>query len=218
MITQELYIITGSNGAGKSSVGADYLPERIRLLGPVFDGDKLFMDKVREFWRTIESHKECKRLAYAYVTETFDSLVENALINRISFAYEGHFTNEATWDIPRRFREANYAIHLIYLGLEDTGLSELRVIDRTQLGGHYVDPVTIADNFYGNLEMLDKHFRMFNSVTIIDTSEAEHTLLAILNDGKPSHAVPSDMLPGWFRHQLSIITSCISDSEHRFNL
>jgi hypothetical protein len=37
----ELYIITGSNGAGKSSIGPEYLPVHIRQQGPIFDGDKL---------------------------------------------------------------------------------------------------------------------------------------------------------------------------------
>jgi predicted ABC-type ATPase len=41
----ELFIITGSNGAGKSSIGPEYLPARIRQQGPIFDGDKLLPKK-----------------------------------------------------------------------------------------------------------------------------------------------------------------------------
>ena len=56
-----LYIITGSNGAGKSSVGPDYIPNHLR--DSIFDGDKLFMQKRSEFWvNGIKSHKECKKL------------------------------------------------------------------------------------------------------------------------------------------------------------
>ncbi|HEY2720692.1 MAG TPA: zeta toxin family protein [Chitinophagaceae bacterium] len=36
-----LFIITGSNGAGKSTVGYTYLPEEIQKEYIVFDGDKL---------------------------------------------------------------------------------------------------------------------------------------------------------------------------------
>ncbi len=35
------------------------------------------------------------------------------------------------------------------------------------------------DNFYGNLEKLNQHYEMFQSVQIIDTSEAEHIVLAV---------------------------------------
>jgi len=209
----ELHIITGSNGAGKSSIGPEYLPTHIRQQGPVFDGDKLFVEKRKELWRTIKSNKECSKLAYAFVTETFDRLVETALSGNQDFAYEGHFTNEATWDIPRQFRKAGYSIHLIFLGLQDTALSELRVVDRSQAGGHYVDPHTVADNFYGNLEKLNQHYEMFQTIQIIDTSEAEHLVLAVLIDGNPANAVPSEMLPPWFQHCLPSITQKIRAGE-----
>ncbi|HEX9513242.1 MAG TPA: zeta toxin family protein [Puia sp.] len=212
----ELYIITGSNGAGKSSIGPDYLPTHIRQQGPIFDGDKLFVEKRKELWRTIKSHKECSKLAYAFVTETFDHLVETALAANQDFAYEGHFTNEATWDIPRQFRAAGYAIHLIFLGLQDTALSELRVVDRSQAGGHYVDPQTVADNFYGNLKKLNQHYSLFQTVQIIDTSEAEHVVLAVFEDGKPANAVPSEMLPAWFQTYLSTIVQKIRNGEPKF--
>jgi predicted ABC-type ATPase len=212
----ELFIITGSNGAGKSSIGPEYLPARIRQQGPIFDGDKLFIEKRKELWRSIKSHKECNKLAYAFVTETFDSLVETALSGNQDFAYEGHFTNEATWDIPRQFRAAGYSIHLIFLGLHDTALSELRVVDRSQAGGHYVDPRTVADNFYGNLEKLNEHYGMFQTVQIIDTSEAEHVVLTVLEDGKPANAVPSEMLPSWFHQYLPSITQKIRAEEPKF--
>jgi len=46
-----LYIITGSNGAGKSTVGANYLPSYIQQQCTIFDGDKLFMNKQRSYGR-----------------------------------------------------------------------------------------------------------------------------------------------------------------------
>jgi predicted ABC-type ATPase len=145
----ELYIITGSNGAGKSSVGPIYLPEYIRKNYPVFDGDKLFMSKQKELWNQgIRANKEAKKLAFAFVEETFDQLVDNALQNNDHFVYEGHFTNDATWDIPKKFKEKGYIVNLFFLGLSDPELSELRVIDRAKEGGHYVPLLTIRDNFY----------------------------------------------------------------------
>lgn len=41
-----LIIITGSNGAGKSYIGPDYVPSKLK--GSIFDGDKLFMEKKSE--------------------------------------------------------------------------------------------------------------------------------------------------------------------------
>ncbi len=51
-----LIIITGSNGAGKSSIGPDYVPNKLR--GSIFDGDKLFMEKKSEIWAScVRSHR-----------------------------------------------------------------------------------------------------------------------------------------------------------------
>lgn len=209
----ELYIITGSNGAGKSSIGPEYLPQKIRQQGPVFDGDKLFVEKRKELWRTIKSHKECRNLAYEFVLQTFDNLVDAALANQADFVYEGHFSNEATWDIPRRFLAAGYAIHMVFFGLRDTDLSKLRVVDRTNEGGHYVDPQTVENNFYGNLEKLNQHFGLFHTIQIVDTSKATHRVLATLNHGEPILSVPSAQLPDWFRDYLPAIFQKIITKE-----
>jgi predicted ABC-type ATPase len=90
-----LYIITGSNGAGKSTVGFSYLPQEIQKNCSVFDGDKLFMEKRKELSKTIPSFKEAKKIAFKWVSETFDFLVDDALAKNENFAYEGHFTNDS---------------------------------------------------------------------------------------------------------------------------
>jgi predicted ABC-type ATPase len=58
-----LFIITGSNGAGKSTVGYTYLPPDIQKEHPVFDGDKTALLKMRELTKTVKSAKEARKLA-----------------------------------------------------------------------------------------------------------------------------------------------------------
>jgi len=209
-----LYIITGSNGAGKSSVGPDYIP--IHLRDSIFDGDKLFMQKRSEFWiNGIKSHKECKKMAAEVVERRFDELVESSLKTNSDWAYEGHFTNDATWGIPQKFKDSGYTIHLIFFGLTDIALSEIRVVGRAKEGGHYVDPLTLVSNYYGNLEKLDKYFSMFDSITIVDTSGIEHIGLAVLEKGECTSAIIFSELPQWFTQNLPQITATISKSEKK---
>ncbi len=60
----ELHIITGSNGAGKSTIGPDYLPDYITKNLQIFNGDKLFQDKQKELWKKgIRAIKELKNIA-----------------------------------------------------------------------------------------------------------------------------------------------------------
>ena len=203
----ELYIIAGSNGAGKSSVGSNYLPAHIRERCEIFDGDKLFMQKQKLLWQAgIRAIKEARNIAHRFVTDSFDNLVENAIVTNTHFVYEGHFINEATWDIPKRFKRSGYTIHIIFLGLANTALSQLRVIDRAKQGGHYVQPAEVEANFYGNLEKLNKYYNLFNTVSIIDTSEPKHTILVFMNNGNIEYAVPAKQLPKWFINGLPLIT------------
>ncbi|HEY4285746.1 MAG TPA: zeta toxin family protein [Puia sp.] len=156
----ELHFITGSNGAGKSTAGPYYLPEHIRNTCVVFNGDKIFEDKKKELYRQgIKAHKEARNIAYDYLIKIFDDLVDHHIALNKNFAYEGHFTNEATWDIPRRFKAAGFEIHLIFFGLSDSELSMLCVVDRTKEGGHYVNPMEVEANFFGNLEKMNQHLR-----------------------------------------------------------
>lgn len=202
-----LFIITGSNGAGKSSIGRFFLPEEYQH-EPIFDGDKLFMDKRSELFKSgIKAIKEARNLAHAFVEETFDKLVEEALEAGSDFLYEGHFTNEATWSIPRRFKNQGYTIHLIFLGLSSLELSEARVIERSNMGGHYVDPITLAGNYYGNMEKLNHHFSWFDTTQIIDTSEPGPITIALLQSGGVTESLKSADLPIWFTSYLPAIAS-----------
>lgn len=207
-----LIIITGSNGAGKSSVGPNYIPKKLR--NSIFDGDKLFMEIKNELWHSgIRSQKERRNQAFEKVVELFEEQVDNSIKNNVDFVYEGHFTNEATWDVPKRFKEAGYKIHLIFFGLTNIASSETRVIGRTHEGGHYVDPFTIKSNFYGNLEKVDKYYSIFDSVRIFDTSGVEHIELIKLQNGKPYSAISSKELPNWFIENLKNLTESIINAE-----
>lgn len=144
-------------------------------------------------------------MAFAHVEDTFDNLVANALTNLSDFIYEGHFTNDVTWDIPRKFKATGFEIHLLFFGLSSLELSEARVIARAKEGGHYVDPLTLASNYYGNMEKLNQYFDMFNSVQIIDTSEPEPMILSLLQAGNITEALPENELPTWFKQYLPAI-------------
>lgn len=206
----ELYIITGSNGAGKSSVGSSYLPTHIQEHYSIFDGDKLYMQKQKELWASgMRAHKEAKKIAFQFVTDTFDQLVADALENSKTFVYEGHFTNDATWDIPRKFKQAGFGTNLIFFGLVDPDLSELRVIDRVKEGGHFVPRQTVEDNFYGNLEKLNQHLNLIDNLLIVDTSEATHIVLANIVCEQIVESVPIEELPEWFTRYLPVLSGKI---------
>jgi predicted ABC-type ATPase len=208
-----LYLITGSNGAGKSTVGPDYLPNDIKDNYRVFDGDKLYMSKSRELFPTItKSPKEAKKLAGEFVIETLERLVEEALANRDNFVYEGHFPSYATWNFPKRFKDNGYKIKMLFLGLANVDISEMRVGIRTKKGGHNVPRWDIENNFYGNLEMLNDHYQLLDHLQIVDTSEFLPKPLGTFHGENVISCINEGELPQWFTKYLPHLTLKIKTS------
>lgn len=157
-----LFIITGSNGAGKSAIGTTYLPLEIQKNYSVFDGDKLSLQKRRELAVIIKSYKEAIKLADEWMYKQFEDQVKHAINSKDHFAYEGHFRNIDTLKTPRKFKKNGYQVCLIFMGLADPHQSELRVIDRAKQGGHNVPGYEIESNFYGNLVTLNRYHKLFD--------------------------------------------------------
>ncbi|MDF2476321.1 MAG: hypothetical protein K0S24_1804 [Sphingobacterium sp.] len=130
-----------------------------------------------------------------YVVQQFEKQTKHALENRLDYIYEGHFTNDETWETPKLFKESGYRINLLFFGLENTELSQFRVTDRVTEGGHYVDPQTLKNNFFGNLEKLNDHFHFIDDLTIVDTSDLKHNILLKLSNGQIEYSVEKDELP-----------------------
>jgi predicted ABC-type ATPase len=195
----DLYIISGSNGAGKSTIGQDYVPENVLADSSIFDGDKLYMQKHLELWKSgMRVDKKIKEIANDFVIDTFNSLVDEAIGSRKHFAYEGHFTEDSSWNIPRLLKNKGYNVHLIFFGLSNTNQSELRVLERVKDGGHNVPRLMIENNFYGNLDQLNRNFKLLDSLLIFDTSTTTPSLLAKMINKKLELSTTKDKLPNWF--------------------
>lgn len=194
-----LFVITGSNGAGKSTVGYTYLPPKIQQKYTVFDGDKLTSEKVRALHLSGKPYKEAKRIAEEWINEHFLEKANSALKNNDHFAYEGHFRYETSWKILKKFQQKGYKLSLIFMGVADPHLSELRVIDRARHGGHNVPPYEIELNFYGNLEKVNKHYKIFDELLFIDTSESlKQKILLQIKESQIISYISSKELPQWF--------------------
>lgn len=213
-MTPVLFIITGSNGAGKSVIGYTYLPEEIQKKYPVFDGDKLALQKKRELLFSIRSLKEARKAADEWMFQQFSDKVKAALKTKDHFAYEGHFRDKDTLKIPKKFKKNGYYLSVIFMGLTDPHQSELRVIDRAKHGGHFVPLYEIESNFYGNLVMLNKKYKLFDELTVIDTSKSlNHEILLHVRNSKILFYTPSEHQPVWFTKFLPNLIKLIKAEE-----
>ena len=146
--------------------------------------------------------------------DLFDEEVKHAIKTKDNFAYEGHFRDPDTLETPRKFKKKGYDVSLIFMGLADPHQSELRVIDRAKLGGHNVPYYEIEANFYGNLSTLNKYYKLFDEIIIIDTSKSlQHKVLLHLRKGEIlSYSRMKDQ-PEWFIKFLPNLGNLISAEE-----
>ena len=209
----DLYIITGANGAGKSTFGSSYLPTHLQNDITIFDGDKLSLVKRKELYPAFTpSMKEARRIADNWLHEFFEEQVAESIATQKDFIYEGHLPENGNWVTPERFKKAGYVINFIFLGLSDTNLSSLRVFERAKLGGHNVPPYEIERNFYGNLYQINKRFASIDILKIIDTSvSANPQIVAFFEKGKINFALHEEKLPDWFKRYMPNLYKIIID-------
>lgn len=111
------------------------------------------------------------------------------------------FTGAGAWATPEQFKAAGFDIHLVFCGLKDVVKSIQRVEVRFKKGGFHVSPLDIGNNFYGNMQMLDKNFRMFDSIEILDTSDIIQPIYHLSKGGAYSPLQDQD-IPKWFKEGL----------------
>ncbi|MDN3581016.1 zeta toxin family protein [Mucilaginibacter flavus] len=198
IIKPQLFIVTGSNGAGKSTLKQTLLPPEFSDLN-IFDGDIFFTQKSTEFYKKYKSSKESRKLAEAALEEHFLDLTAQHIREKLHFAYEGHFTGAGAWKIPEKFKEAGFEIHLIFCGLNNLYKSVQRVDIRVKKGGFHVPPLAIENNFYGNMEMLNKNFKMFHSIEILDTSNNNILPVCSITQSGSFTPLSNAEIPNWFK-------------------
>lgn len=149
-----------------------------------------------------QGSKGTNTLASDFVEKEFLRLAEMALKKNSDFAYEGHFSKNESWNIVETFKKNGYKLHLVFFGLNSPEQSSNRVLIRAKEGGHFVDDLTLRENFFGNLEQLNKRFSIFDSILILDTSTLEHLRLMLIHSGTVQENCTIDQLPEWFRKSL----------------
>jgi predicted ABC-type ATPase len=193
----QLFIITGSNGSGKSTLKQALLPSEFQNL-EIFDGDIYYAKKSSEFYRQHGSSKEARKQANEALESHFRELVAYHIANKLDFAYEGHFTGEGAWATPEKFKSMGFDIHLVFCGLKEVVKSIQRVELRVKKGGFHVTPLDIQNNFYGNMQMLNRNFKMFDTIEIFDTSDAMLPICHI-SKGRAYTPLQDIHIPQWFK-------------------
>ena len=168
MKDQNLYIIAGCNGAGKTTASYTILPEIIEC---------------KEF---VNADEIAKGLS-PFQPETVAFEAGRIMINRInellkeneSFGFETTLSTRSYKNKILKEKEQGYTVTLLFFWLNNIDLAKERVKTRVKEGGHNIPEKVIERRFIkGILNLFNLYLPIVDNVLIFDNSYGKHQLIA----------------------------------------
>ena len=171
MDNKNLYIISGCNGAGKTTASFTILPE-------IIDCDEF-----------INADEIAKGLS-PFQPETVAFEAGRIMLNRINtllaahktFAFETTLATKSYKNYIIRAKKQGYNISLLFFWLNSVELAKERVKNRVKEGGHHIPENVIKRRYKKGIQNLfDVFLLLVDNALIIDNSYGKHELIAKKN-------------------------------------
>lgn len=173
---KNLYIVSGCNGAGKTTASYTVLPE---ILG------------CREFVNADEIARGLSPFNAESVAIEAGKLmllrIEELLKEDVTFAIETTLATRSYVNLVKRAQSQGYRVSLLYFWLSSPELAMRRVAERVSKGGHDIPEVIIRRRYTAGINNL---FKLFMPVVdywaIFDNSQADRMKIASGRLDKPA--------------------------------
>ena len=133
---RELYIIGGSNGAGKTTFAREFLPRYVHC--PRFINPDLIAAGLSPF----DPAAVAARAGRLMLEE-----VRRMIRSGGSFAFESTLSGKSYLRLIAQARATGYVIRLFYLWIPDPALAVARIRDRVDSGGHDVPELDVRRRY-----------------------------------------------------------------------
>ena len=165
-----LYIISGCNGAGKTTASYAILPEMLSCREFV-NSDEIAKGLSPFNANTMTVAVEASRIMYKRIRELID-LAE-------TFALETTLASRSIAKLIKNAQEKGYSATLLFFWLNTPDLAVERVKNRVEEGGHYVNEVTVRRRYRaGILNLFDLYMPICDYWMIADNSLSPMEVIA----------------------------------------
>jgi predicted ABC-type ATPase len=164
----QLYIISGCNGAGKTTASYTILPE-------ILDCKEFInADEIARGLSPFQPEKAAIEAGKIMLKRVGEFLKE-----KTDFAIETTLASKSYKNIILQAREMGYNITLIYFWLSSVELAKERVKNRVREGGHNISSEVIVRRYYRGLKNLfDIYLPLVDMALLYDNSNAKHLFIA----------------------------------------
>ncbi|MCP5420936.1 MAG: zeta toxin family protein [Gammaproteobacteria bacterium] len=188
-----LWLITGSNGAGKTTFYYQRLKPRLNL--PYVNADEI----ARTRWPEDPA-------AHAYDAMWAAARQRDAYLeNRQSFVAETVFSHPSKLALIRDAQRRGYIVNVVFIYIANDDLAVRRVDERVLRGGHAVPAVKIRERYARTLEHMRQAAQIADQLLLFDNNEAGRPPRWVLSfsKGRIDDCIPEP--PSWvqslFNHE-----------------
>ncbi len=190
METKQLWLLTGGNGAGKSTFFRLFLePRGIKFI----NADLIARDLAPENQQTAgyKASHLAERLRLRFLEEG------------VSFCFETVFSHVSKIDFVARAKSLGYEVILVFIHLENPELNEARVSQRVSEGGHDVPAEKIQSRLPRTLKNIMTALPLVDSAFLLDNSSRDNPFrqIAVVRLGRKR--ILGDETPAWAVAMLS---------------
>ena len=176
MPNKNVYIIAGSNGAGKTTFAKKFLPDYAKCLN--FVNADLIAQGLSPFSPRLAAMK-----AGRLVLEQIHSLAEK----NIDFAFETTLAGKSYVSFLNKPKKKGYSIHLFFLWIPNVELALARIKERVVDGGHDVPAEDVHRRFHRGIYNLFRLYKpILDSWMLFNNSGTAPSLIAEGKIGKIS--------------------------------
>ena len=168
MYDKTLYIISGCNGAGKTTASFTILPEILNC--------KEFVnaDEIAKGLSPFQPEKVSFEAGRIMLKRINELLLENE-----NFAFETTLATKSYKNKVIEAKEKGYRVILLFFWLQSVELAKERVKTRVSEGGHNIEPDVIERRYMKGIKNLfDIYLPIVDGAFIFDNSETKHDLFA----------------------------------------
>lgn len=167
MISKNLYIIAGCNGAGKTTASYSILPTILNC---------------KEFVNADEIAKGLSPFQPENVSFEAGRImlhrIEELLYKNVDFAFETTLATKSFAQTVKKAQEKNYTVTLLFFWLNSIELAKHRVALRVSEGGHNIPPEVIERRYQRGIKNLfELYLPLCDNVMVFDNSDKSPMLI-----------------------------------------
>jgi len=185
---KQLWILAGSNGAGKSTFHRTQLaPLGLQFINTDALAKELYPEAPEE---------------HSYDAAKLATEIRFRLLNEgRSFCFETVFSHPSKIDFVAKAKVLGYQIILVFIHLDTVSLNQARVAQRLSEGGYNVPDEKVASRILRLLQNIKQTLPLCDQVRILNNSRIDNPFqqVAVIRNGQLQQEIP---LPDWAKDLL----------------